>query len=241
MYRRKFNINDKVKIKKGKNAGRIATVKGISTSWGRIKYVIVDENDKQIGWDFYASDLDYAPNSNTQMLNNEPKKEVGEKVSGLSLIEARELYKSGGRFREIALRAYPEDELKVFLPMTWQEFCDKYPIGDNEYYIHGSDGSIRKSAPMERNEWADTAVLPSKELAEGFKAYMQLVNLCIAWANGWKPTKGYYYIKSGINEAIITYEYNENVKHALAFQNQKLANAFGKAFKEYLIKANGLY
>lgn len=46
MYRRKFNINDKVKIKKGRNAGRIATVKSITTSWGRIKYVIVDENDK---------------------------------------------------------------------------------------------------------------------------------------------------------------------------------------------------
>ena len=43
----------------------------------------------------------------------------------LTLEKAKEFYKKGGEFRDLALSAYTEEELtKVELPKTWEEFCE---------------------------------------------------------------------------------------------------------------------
>lgn len=68
MYKRKFNFGDKVIVKKGKHAGKKAEVRYVTTTWGRVKYEIVGEDGRRIGWSFYAHELDFAENKSKEKI-----------------------------------------------------------------------------------------------------------------------------------------------------------------------------
>lgn len=106
----------------------------------------------------------------------------------LTLEKAKEFYKKGGEFRDLALSAYTEEELtKAELPKTWEEFCSNYKVQNGEYYI-GPDSVIRR-APLNnfRLPCGDSNLLPNKQAAEAHLALMQLHQLRDCYRQGWKP------------------------------------------------------
>lgn len=63
MYKRKFNIGDKVYIKRrGRHIGQIGKIFNIVNCCGRIKYFIEDDTKTRIGWNFNANELDFVEN-----------------------------------------------------------------------------------------------------------------------------------------------------------------------------------
>ena len=56
------------------------------------------------------------------------------RVITLTLEKAKEFYKKGGEFRDLALSAYTEEKKKNSLPKTWEEFCNRFKI-HKEYHI----------------------------------------------------------------------------------------------------------
>ena len=54
----------------------------------------------------------------------------------ISLDKAREWYNKGGELKELALSAFTEKEItESALPNTWKEFCEMYPVKEDEWYI----------------------------------------------------------------------------------------------------------
>ena len=47
----------------------------------------------------------------------------------ISLDKAREWYNRGGEYKELALSAFSEEEIKAsMLPNTWEEFCEMHSV-----------------------------------------------------------------------------------------------------------------
>ena len=104
----------------------------------------------------------------------------------LTLEKAKEFYKKGGEFRDLALLAFTEEELtKVELPKTWEEFCNQFKI-HGEYCIN-TDSSIKEENDDYRDPLYDRSVLPSKKAAEAHLALMQLHQLRDCYRQGWEP------------------------------------------------------
>ena len=100
-------------------------------------------------------------------------KDMESRTIKITLEKAKEFYKKGGEFRDLALSAFTEEELtKVELPKTWEEFCDKFKMYGG-YYI-GTDSDIYKNNNDYRNPLCDKNKLPSKKAAEQHLALMQL-------------------------------------------------------------------
>ena len=160
----------------------------------------------------------------------------------LTLEKAREFYKKGGEFRDLALSAYTEEELtKVELPKTWEDFCYNYKI-QNEYYI-GADSIIRQvSLDNFRLPCRDSNLLPNRQAAEAHLALIKLHQLRDCYRQGWKPdltvpesifaifyTKGKY----SVEEFIYSSEF-------LSFQSRKLAEEFLNNFRDLILQAGDL-
>ena len=59
--------------------------------------------------------------------------DMEERTIKLSLDKAKEFYEKGGEFKDLALSAFTEKELKeVKLPKTWEEFCSTHKIKKEE-------------------------------------------------------------------------------------------------------------
>ena len=105
----------------------------------------------------------------------------------LTLEKAKEFYKKGGEFRELALSAFTEEELtKVELPETWEEFCRQFTKIRGEYYID-TDSIIYGDGDGYRDPLYDRNMLPSKKAAEQHLALMQLHQLRDCYRQGWTP------------------------------------------------------
>lgn len=160
----------------------------------------------------------------------------------LTLEKAKEFYKKGGEFRDLALSAFTEEELtKVELPKTWEEFCSKYGV-QNEYYI-GSDSTIKR-APLNnfRLTYRDSNLLQNEQAAKAHLALMQLHQLRDCYRQGWKPdfldTSTKYCVKVK-NDYVYLYTSRET-SCFLSFQSQDIAYEFMENFRDLIIKAGDL-
>ena len=160
----------------------------------------------------------------------------------LTLEKAREFYKKGGEFRDLALSAYTEEELtKVELPKTWEDFCYNYKI-QNEYYI-GSDSIIRQvSLDNFRLPCRDSNLLPNRQAAEAHLALIKLHQLRDCYRQGWKPdwtipksNFAIFYMKGkySVEEFIYSREF-------LTFQTREIASKFLTNFRELIEEAGDL-
>lgn len=160
----------------------------------------------------------------------------------LTLEKAREFYKKGEEFRDLALSAYTEEELtKVELPKTWEDFCYNYKI-QNEYYI-GADSIIRQvSLDNFRLPCRDSNLLPNRQAAEAHLALIKLHQLRDCYRQGWKPdltvpksifaifcTRGKY----SVEEFIYSSEF-------LSFQSKEIAQLFLNNFRNLIEEAGDL-
>lgn len=78
------------------------------------------------------------------------------------------------------------EDIKPELPKSWEEFCEKYPEVQKEYYI-GPDSEAEVTYRENRNVSDDRNLLPTKEAAEAHLALMQLHQLRDCYRQGWVP------------------------------------------------------
>ena len=161
----------------------------------------------------------------------------------LTLDKAKEWYKKGGELKEIALQAFSEKELtKVELPKTWEEFCNNFPLKNEECYVGTcSDITMMSECVEGRDIEMDKNVYPSRKSAEAHLAMIQLEQLRNCWWNGWEPmwdgsTK--YTIKRNCNEISVIRAYNTSA--FLAFPTREMAEEFLMCFRDLIEKAGDL-
>lgn len=106
--------------------------------------------------------------------------------------------------------SYVIRKIKQNPPRSWEEFCERYPIGENEVYF-SSDGEIRLNITAIGQTRTTSKWMINKQEAEAFLALMQLRQLRKAWVGDWEQTSD-----SGIG--YILYDIKVN----------RLATGFGK-------------
>ena len=163
------------------------------------------------------------------------------RIITLTLEKAKEFYKKGGEFRDLALSAFTEKELEYTLPKTWEEFCNNHRVQKGECYIASS--SIIETATIDiRLTRRDSNLLPNRRAAEAHLALIKLHQLRDCYRQGWKPnltipesifaifcTKGKY----SVEEFIYSSEF-------LSFQSKQLAQEFLNNFRELILQAEDL-
>ena len=168
-------------------------------------------------------------------------KDMEERVIKLTLEKAKEFYKKGGEFRDLALSAYTEKELtEIVLPKTWEEFCSMKKVQPGEaYYCPTLGNFVEYKYYSNRTKHAFQA-LPSMEAAEAHLALIQLHQLRDFYWNGWKPnyadcTYKYFLYKHG--DHCIDIDFCRAIDHFLTFQTEEVAQKFLNNFKDLIIKA----
>lgn len=135
-------------------------------------------------------------------------------------------------------------EPKKELPKTWEEFCERNPIGELEYFSTDCCDSMQAGGGGEpRDLKSDRNVLPSKQAAEAHLALMQLHQLRDAWREGWVPdfnndNQGKYAITKLRSEYEV-YEYKVS-SFFLSFQDEKRADEFKDCFIDLIRIAGDL-
>ena len=163
----------------------------------------------------------------------------------LTLEKAKEFYKKGGEFKDLALSAYTEEELtKTELPKTWEEFCENYKIQSNECYI--SSNSTIKPATLSSDPrliCTDSNLLPNKQAAEQHLALMKLHQLRDCYNDNWHCDWNNEYEKN----AVIVRSHGELKIYAewaittfLTFKSMEIAKLFLKNFHDLIEKAGDL-
>ena len=143
----------------------------------------------------------------------------------ISLDKARDWYNRGGEYKELALSAFSDEEIKAsMLPNTWEEFCEMYPTKINEWHIND-----------------DSNIKSLKKVGEQHLAQIKLHQLRDCYRQGWVPDWKY----ENQNKWVIFYVYNKYIIESfafssrfLSFQSKEIAEKFLNNFQE-LIKLAG--
>ena len=120
-------------------------------------------------------------------------------------------------------------------PKSWEEFCEKYPINKEEYFI-GTFAEISKVPEGDRNPFDDRDVCTSEKEAEAFLALMQLRQLRKAWVGDWEQPSSNTYITAivyNINDKEVVAEtgnYWSNM--ILSFPTKEMAADFLNCFRD---------
>lgn len=165
----------------------------------------------------------------------------------LTLEEAQEMYNTGGKLRELALRVFTEDELKP-VPYTWEEYCEN--AYGKFYYI--KYGKIQKYTLASDNIGGlDKVVagdmLPSKEMADAVLAFKKLLILRNAWIKNWTPDwsdekQEKYYLKWCFkNVSVFPHRYTDSANEVMSFPTIEMARKFKDCFGDFLETAKNLY
>lgn len=169
-------------------------------------------------------------------------KDMESRTIKLTLEKAKEFYKKGGEFKDLALSAFTEEELtKVELPKTWEEFCSQFKI-HGEYYID-TDSSINGDCSGRRSPIFDKNMLPSKEVAEQHLALMQLHQLRDCYRQSWEPNwldddNKYCIVYNSVYNYFISI--NKNTRVFLSFQSREIAQLFLDNFRNLIKEAGDL-
>ena len=143
----------------------------------------------------------------------------------ISIEKARDWYNRGGEYKELALSAFSDEEIKAsMLPNTWEEFCEMYPTKINEWHIND-----------------DSNIKSLKKVGEQHLAQIKLHQLRDCYRQGWVPDWKY----ENQNKWVIFYVYNKYIIESfafssrfLSFQSKEIAEKFLNNFQE-LIKIAG--
>ena len=161
----------------------------------------------------------------------------------ISLEKAREWYNKGGELKELALSVFSEEEItRSILPQTWKEFCEMYPIKDDEWCI-GTNSNIIRMFRGNRYALHCCNILPSQQAAKAHLALMQLHQLRDCYRQGWKPDwsddnqmkYGIYYDRYILVVQSIYY-----CSTFLSFQSEEIAEKFFNNFKGLIETAGDL-
>ena len=127
------------------------------------------------------------------------------------------------------------EDKKQVPPRTWEEFCEKYPIKDEESSIDDLS-RVYCSGGMERgrNPVIDKNLCTSEEEAEAFLALMQLRQLRKAWVGDWELNgHDFYYIGWNLEDRDpFVCRCNDAVNHPLNFPTTEMAEDFLECFED---------
>lgn len=160
----------------------------------------------------------------------------------ISLERAREWYNKGGELKELALSVFSEKEItESALPNTWEEFCEMYPIKDDEWYI-GTNSNIIRMFQGKRYTLHCCNILPSQQAAESHLAYMQLHQLRDCYRQGWVPdweddNQKKWCVYLDINMLRVSSIYSSKF---LSFQSREIAEKFLNNFQGLIETAGDL-
>lgn len=141
------------------------------------------------------------------------------------------------------------EDIKLYLPRTWEEFCKQNPIKKTEKYIDlNSEIEVAIIRPAKREPERDKNILPSKDAAEAHLALMQLHQLRDCYRQGWVPdytrisnkfciVHYFDFYSNTYDYKIIAYLYT-SFHHFLSFQSKEIAEEFLNNFKD-LIEQTG--
>lgn len=146
----------------------------------------------------------------------------------VSLEQAREWYKEGGKLRELALQVFSKEELmkKQSKLRNWDEFVD-YKRQHGELFGKSVD------IPMS-----------TITAAKSMNYYHMLMNLLVVWRGNWKPDWTDEHQKKWCiccNGRTIRVEEYTTALCPLSFPTKELANEFLCCFKKELKGAIGLF
>jgi hypothetical protein len=172
------------------------------------------------------------------------KKNMEKRKIEITINTAKEWYNSNNEsLKAVALQAFSEQELKDFLPKTWEEYAtsnkDKllyYINGDSEFKIGGllPNNHCKNSLNTKADAEAHLALMQLHVLRDAYRDYYQ---------KGWKPDW------NGVNEMkfCIYYHKDEMIittecfsQAFLSFPTKELAEQFLENFKELIKKAKDL-
>ena len=137
------------------------------------------------------------------------------------------------------------EDVKLYLPKTWEEFCEQNPIKKTEKYIDAnSEIDTAVIHPAKREPERDKNILPSKDAAKAHLALMQLHQLRDCYRQGWVPdwnnvNENKYFIISDEMKVYII----QNVLLApcfLSFQSKEIAEEFLNNFEDLIRQADDL-
>lgn len=227
-----------------KNSKDVTTLElGDKVIFGDLEYV-VRKNSRNRSIQYYLSACIGHNNTIFEILNLQ-KRDFVEKLG----ITADSTYyydfpetKSLEALTAIVSALFKEYEKQNELPKTWEEFCDKYPITNNEVVISdNSDILTFDELPntfTERDPDVDRNFCISLKEAEAFLALMQLRQLRKAYVKDWEPdwndTKQYKacIMHNGVG-FIIAY-FKDLCSRSLSFPTHELAKQFLTNFKDLL-------
>ena len=164
----------------------------------------------------------------------------------LTLEKAKEFYKKGGEFKDLALSAYTEEELlEIILPKTWEEFCNNYTTQKGEYFIDSNSIIRQVSLDNFRLPCRDSNLLPNRQAAEAHLALIKLHQLRDCYRQGWKPDWKdnslpkycIYFVNK--EQKLDIYPFYER-REFLSFQSRKLAEEFLNNFRDFILQAGDL-
>ena len=132
------------------------------------------------------------------------------------------------------------EDIAPKLPETWEEFCELYPIKEEECYI--DDCSVINEKNGLRARTADQNVLPSREAAEAYLALIRLHQLRDCYRQGWTPDYKrldykYCICYDGDNYVVVQIV---DRSRFLTFQSKELSEKFLKNFKDLIEQAGDL-
>ena len=166
-----------------------------------------------------------------------------ERTIKLTLEKAKEFYKKGGEFRELALSAFTEEELiEIVLPKTWDEFCEMKKVQPGEAYYCFTTGDFVEYEYYSNRTKHSQQALPSLQAAKAHLALMQLHQLRDCYRQGWEPNwsdgEDKYCIVRSYNDTKHLVAAYKGAKVFLSFQSADIARLFLKNFRS-LIEAAG--
>lgn len=134
--------------------------------------------------------------------------------------------------------AYIVKEKKQKSPKSWEEFCEKFPIKQEECFID-YNGEILSATVLNgcyRRESEDRNLCINKEEAKAFLALIQLCQLRKAWVGDWEQPN------SNFLTAAILYSVNKQkvivdcgnywALNILSFPTKRMAEEFLECFKD---------
>ena len=151
-----------------------------------------------------------------------------EKTITLTLEQAREIYKEGGKdIKELLLTTFTKNELENTYPETWKECLESYT---HVYYIDGAS-DIRTCFIDDTNPKYALNSLPSREMAEKILTICQLLICRDVYRKGWEGSDEGYCIlfDEDTRVAKIFYTTFPN-SHLLSFQTEEAAKEFLRNF-----------
>lgn len=171
--------------------------------------------------DYNCSSHDRSDNNNVifKSVNEERNRSVN-----ISLNDAKELYKLGGRMKELALSAYSEYDINpIIFPSSWDELLN----------LQGYDIA---------EELINKVNTINKVMGDKYSLFYKLIILRDVYNNGWKPDYNSDGIKYSIklSKGSLVKSSTYRVSELLVFSSESVRDKFLENFHDMIIKVGDL-